>query len=439
VSALPLDRHGFRGAVVLAPGTYPIATSLHIAAGGVVLRGGARRPTDTVLLPTGAVARTLVDVSGTGAIAPADGVMHNVTDAYVPVGASTVHVDSAAGLAAGDRVIVQRPQTLPWIHEIWMDRIPPRPDGKPITQWPANSGLEFERVVTGVQGNAITLDVPLTNALEQQFAQSTVWKYTFTGRISQVGVENLSSDGIAMSSDPNIKTTFFNSTFVNMDNVENGWVRDVVVTRYCQPYQVGKGGYQITILDTQSLHMEQAMPQDVADQPFTYGISGQLVLVQNAMVTGSDVHAWTTQSRVPGPNVFSHFQEVNTGKDKFDSGPHQRWATGVLAEDVSMQSTAGADWAATELEDRQWFGSGQGWAGANSVLWNVTSTTWRVEDPQTAHNWAIGVSGTQIAPHATPFAHAPGEVQNAGQTVFPLSLFEQQLTERLRWRHRDRD
>ena len=430
VSALPLDRRGFRGAVVLAPGTYKIGSGIHISAAGVVLRGGGKKPADTVLLPQNPLARTLITAGGTGSITAVPGSSHNVTDAYVPVGADVLHLDSTAGLSPGDRVIVQRPQTQPWIHAIGMDSIPPRPDGKPITQWPPNSGLQFERVITRIKGNEITLDVPLTNALEQAFTQATVWKYTFGGRISQVGIENLSSDGIAMAADPAILSNFFNATFVNLNAVENAWVRDVIVTRYCQPFQVGSGGYQISILHTQSLHMEQAMPQSVSDQPFTYGVSGQLVLVRDATVTGSNVHTWTTQSRVPGPNVFSDFTEINTGQRKFDSGPHQRWATGILAEDMTMQSTPGVDWAATELEDRQWFGSGQGWAGANSVLWNVSSTTWRVEEPATAHNWAIGIMGTEIAPHPTPFQHAEGEIEARGQQVFPMSLFATQLAER---------
>src|SRR5207248_724145 len=106
----------------------------------------------------------------------------NVTDAYVPVGARALHVDNPAGLAPGTRVIVQRPQTEPWICAIGMNQIPPRPDGKPIVQWTPDSGLQFDRVVTAVAGDLVTLDAPLTNALEQEYAASTVWAYDFPSR-----------------------------------------------------------------------------------------------------------------------------------------------------------------------------------------------------------------------------------------------------------------
>jgi hypothetical protein len=442
VSALPQDRHGFRGAVVLKRGTYQIGTSLHIQASGVVLRGAGAGPGGTVLLPANPVARTLVNIRGTGKITPV-GPAHSVVDDYVPVGSRTVTLDSTDGLAVGDDVIVQRPQTQAWIHAIGMDAIPPRPDGKPITQWTPNSGLQFERKIAAISGSQVTLDVPLTNALEKELTNATVWKYAFDGRISQVGLEDVSSDGIAMRDDPSVTTGsgFFNVTFVNLDAVADAWVRNTIVTRYSQPYQVGTGALRVSILRTQSLHMEQMMRQDILDQPFTYGISGQQVLVQDAVVTGSNVHAWTTQSRTPGPNVFSGFEERDTGVDKFDSGPHQRWAAGILAEDLDMRSTPldqqraidFAPWPATELEDRQWFGSGQGWSAGNSVLYNVSSTTWRVEDPPTAHNWAIGMKGTNIGPRPNP-PHQNGEFQSIGRFVQPFSLYEQQLRERRRGR-----
>ena len=439
VSALPLDGSGFRGAVVLNPGTYRIRTSVHIHASGVVLRGGTSNPADTVLLPTGGVARTLVSITGSGHVTRT-GASHHVTDGYVPVGSRTLTLDSTSGLAVGDDVIVQRPQTQAWINAIGMNHIPPRPDGKPIHQWSPNSGLQFERRIAAISGSRVTLDVPLTNALEKQLTSATVWKYTFAGRISQVGLENVSSDGIAMRGDPSVThgSGFFNVTFVNLDAVDNAWVRNTVVTRYSQPYQVGAGAIRVSLLHTRSLHMEQMMRQDILDQPFTFGVSGQQVLVRDAVVTGSNVHAWTTQALVPGPNVFSDFTETNTGGDKFDSGPHQRWASGILAEDMTMRSTPVAQqraidfapWPATELEDRQWFGSGQGWAAGNSVLYNVSSTTWRVEDPPTAHNWAIGMLGTNIGPRPHP-PHQNGELQSIGMFVQPNSLYDQQLLERL--------
>ena len=53
VSALPLDRNGFRGAVLLRAGYYRMATPITIRASGVVLRGEGMGDTGTILVGTG--------------------------------------------------------------------------------------------------------------------------------------------------------------------------------------------------------------------------------------------------------------------------------------------------------------------------------------------------------------------------------------------------
>src|SRR5688572_14799558 len=53
VSALPLDKSGFRGAVLLRAGYYKMAMPLRIQASGVVLRGEGMSDTGTVLIGTG--------------------------------------------------------------------------------------------------------------------------------------------------------------------------------------------------------------------------------------------------------------------------------------------------------------------------------------------------------------------------------------------------
>jgi hypothetical protein len=53
VSALTLDSDGFRGAVLLRAGYYPVSTALRIQASGVVLRGEGMGDTGTILIGTG--------------------------------------------------------------------------------------------------------------------------------------------------------------------------------------------------------------------------------------------------------------------------------------------------------------------------------------------------------------------------------------------------
>jgi hypothetical protein len=133
-------------------------------------------------------------------------------------------------------------------------------------------------------------------------------------------------------------------------------------------------------------------------------------------------------SRVPGPDVF--FNCTATGTVHVDAGPHERWAAGVLYDNISIPG------GLLEIENRSWMGSGQGWAGANSVLWNSTAKDYTVENPPTAQNWAVGIKGALT----TPVDKGKTEtILDNGQTVMlsladgktTTSLYEAQLAARL--------
>ncbi len=112
VSAMPLQSNGFRGAVLLTAGNYPISGFLSITASGVVLEGqGNNFTTGTRLEASGTTQRQLIQVSGSGSRSTVSGTTHNITDSYVPVGATSFTVDSTANLHVGDTVIVHRPST----------------------------------------------------------------------------------------------------------------------------------------------------------------------------------------------------------------------------------------------------------------------------------------------------------------------------------------
>jgi hypothetical protein len=404
------------GVVLLGPGAYRIGGTLRVARTGTVLRGSGSAAGGTSLVATGKP-HTLVRIAGSGR-RTLSGPARAVTDSYVPVGADTLHLDSVVGLNAGDQVVVGRPWEQNWIHDIGMDRIPPRPGGTPSSQWKPEKGNQFERVVTAVNGNAVVLDVPLPTALEKSYTHATVTRSAFPGRIGEAGLEHLSADGAAFATDPSFHDGgYFNSRLVAVDTAVDSWVRDVVAYRFGQAFGIDANAIRVSVVDTAS--PEVSVPQDISAQPVAYAISGQQSLVAGCRSTGSNYHAWATQARVAGPNVFTRCTATNTGTKLLDAGPHQRWALGTLYDAVTIGGSL-------ELRDRQWLGSGQGWAGADSVLWNCAVDQFKVENPPTAYNWAIGCTGRQSAPSA---GHQPGEIK-PGPGV--SSLYEAQLADRHR-------
>jgi hypothetical protein len=423
----PSDANGFRGALLLRKGVYRIAGTILLNASGIVLRGEGSEDDGTVLLAQGDP-HTLVRVGGAGDWQHA-GAARAIVDAYVPIGANNILVDDAREFHPGDRVVVEWKMTTPWIHAVGMDRIPPRKDGRTIYQWQPGMELRFDRHILAVNGNRLTLDAALTNAMDRSDGP-TVWRYSFPGRIDHAGIEQLRSDGSAFEksagfANPDYLTEgdepkfvgggYFDALFVEYDAVEDAWMRNVAVTHYTRIVHVGQFARAITVDGITGEHIETDFTHA---PPSAFGLDGQETLVQNCEVTGAYSHVWMTQARVAGPNVFRSCTAKGT---RLDAGAHQRWATGTLYENLKIQGSI-------EIGNRSNKGTGHGWAGANSVLWNCEADSYLVESPPVAYNWAVGNKGSAERPHE---GNPAGQLVSAGKHVEPLSLYDTQLHERL--------
>ncbi|RAG82529.1 peptidoglycan-binding protein [Streptacidiphilus pinicola] len=403
VAKLPVGADGLRGAVLLAPGQYRIDGTLTIDASGVVLRGSGSGTGGTGLVAHGATARTLITVGGSSRYT-AVGTPTDVTDSYVPVGATSLDVASTAGLKVGSEVVVQRPTTQAWLDAIGMQSL-----------WKPNWSLYSERKVTAISGHRLTLDVPLTTALEHRYTQATVYRYTFP-RIDHVGLESLSADGRAMAADPNYAKDFYGSSLSSFGAVQDSWVRDVTGYHFGQNGVTGLGSQsrRISVLHTATLDM--LVNNATSARSDGYTLEGQQNLVQDCLVTASKIHAFTTEARQSGPNVYSRCTAKLT-QTAYDSGGHQRWGSGTLYDQVTVAGTL-------LLVNNGTRGTGHGWSDANSTAWNcVTTGGYEVQQPATAHNWAFGCTGPLLS-------GSNGEVVSNGSPVPPASLYDEQLRER---------
>ncbi len=403
---------GFRGAVELGPGKYRVSDTLKIRASGVVLRGaGIDR---TQLIATGSL-DMLILVEGSGAPRKT-GNSRRIVAKYVPVGGKTILLDSAADLSVGNRVFVQRPMSQPWIAAVGMDRIPARSNGK-THQWAPGASIHSDRTIVGIHGNTIELDTGLTDAISLQ-DDGQLWRYQFEGRIERVGVEALSArldDNAPRASAKSGGSDPKSVNFLTFGAAENGWVRNVSVTRFGSAIMFRSTASNITAMDFTV--MEAAPFKSRGALPAAVAIDGQKILVSNCKLEGGSYMAWATQSRAPGPNVV---RECEARGNRVSGQGHQRWATGLLFDNVKVTGSL-------HLGNRGNAGSGQGWSAANSVLWNSSANTWLVEDPPTARNWAFGVTGRQLSS-----SEPPGEIVSPGRPVEPQSLYQAQLQDRLR-------
>jgi len=86
VAALPLQENGFRGALLLENGHYPVEGQLVVSSNGIVLRGTGQSKSDTVIIATGQDKRSLIHAKGERKTKSKKSLQQKITTNYVPVG-----------------------------------------------------------------------------------------------------------------------------------------------------------------------------------------------------------------------------------------------------------------------------------------------------------------------------------------------------------------
>lgn len=413
LSAIKPDKNGFRGALLLKEGTYNIPGTIHIGASGIVLRGEGDSDEGTKLVASGKGKRALLSISGQGKIEEVRGTRRKISEEYIPVGAMSFALESTKGLKSGDKIMVFRPGTDNWIADLKMDQIIEREGTK---QWQGkNYNLEFERVITKIEGNKIFIDNPIVMPMESKYGGGEIYKYTFEGRISEVGVENISFE----SEYANDKDEDHGWVAIEMDKVENGWVRNVTSRYFGNSCVSLKGSAkQITIRDSQSLDPKSII---TGGRRYSFNNNGQLNLFMNLHTTEGR-HDYVTGSKVLGPNVFYNCTATNTHSD---IGPHHRWSAGTLYDNITTDGDI-------NVQDRGNWGSGHGWAGVTQVVWNCTVSKAAVQSPWvTGKNYCIGLQGEKYEGRLANKPDGEWEGQNK-PGLEPGSLYLAQLKARKR-------
>ncbi|MDT8390274.1 MAG: hypothetical protein RRC34_07175 [Lentisphaeria bacterium] len=464
---MPVDANGHRGAVLLKRGVYRVEGSLRLSHSGIVLRGEGNGPDGTVIVAAGygdiKHKRTLITVGDGNRAKPIPGSRRNITDGYVPVGARSFTVESAEGYQVGDRVLVHRPSTTAWISAIGCDNLKsqwtrvtdvrwvedgPRPgvwyqraglshptlipkkenetwkafktrvplsgDGKKLDttrQWRAGSyDLNFERRITAIDGNRITIDAPIVHTLDTAFGGGAVFNYETPGRVTEAGIENLRL--VSEFADPidgrpygspkeasHSENHAWNAIKLHR-NSENTWVRNVTA-HYFGWSVVSASGIRATVTDCVSLGHASRI---AGGRRYPFMIDGQMNLVQRC-VTFEGRHEFVTQARTAGPNVFVDCVGFNS---KSSAGPHHRYSVGTLFDNVKSGHYM-------ESRFRGSSGSGHGWAGTQTCFYNCIAPDFKVQAPPGGMAWVIG----------------SGREYSAATRTRPPSLYYRQVEDRL--------
>lgn len=404
VAALTPDANGFRGAILLKKGLYNVSNTLTITASGIVLRGEGTGTADTRIVATRTAQHTLIDIEGSGTPTEVAASRTKVTTAFVATGVQSFTLQSAAGFAVGDPIVFRVEPKEAWITLI----------GMATYGWTASGyRMSYLRRITAIDGNTVTIDAPVVDPVDEVYKDAYIYKYTWS-HIENIGVENIRfSSSFASATDEN-----HGWTAISFDKARHGWVRN------CDFYSFGysavhilEWGVNISVLNCQNI---DPVSQLAGGRRYSFNCNGQLALFKDCY-TRNGRHDFVTGSTTAGPNAF-----VNCKADDMhaDIGPHHRWATGLLLDNVIGNLDM-------NVQNRKASGTGHGWAGAQCVFWNCTGgRKIIVQQPPQHLNWAIGCKGNVTA-DGNYHNGDPGIWESIGNFVPPQSLYVKQLADRL--------
>ncbi|ATC64063.1 hypothetical protein CMV30_08920 [Nibricoccus aquaticus] len=353
IAQLPVQSDGFRGALVLRPGTYKISGQLRIRASGTVLRGH-----DATLIAAGQDRRTLIDIRGRDdrQLGPALA----ITDQTAPAGSSQLTLSSLDDLTIGQRILIRRPSTKEWIADIGMDKFPGSFADQRLHWHPDTRDLEWERTITALNPatNQITLDAPITTTLEQRFGGGTVHTVTWPGRLTHIGIEGLTCVSEYDTAQPSDEEHAWIA--ISLDHVENAWIRDVTARHFVSAaVWLGSGTRAITVQDCRS---EAPISENAGWRRFAFYIGGQQTLVQRCTADNAR-EAFLVGLCSAGPNVFLDCTATNA---LADSGSIESLASGALFDGLAI---TGASLTPENIGQRY---QGAGIVLANTTYWNCT-------------------------------------------------------------------
>jgi len=439
VAAMPLQANGFRGVLFLSKGTYNVAGKIRVNASGIVIRGegdGDDDSNSTIILGTGNVpAQRTVIVAGGGATNYWSGEIpnsrSNITSDIVYSGDKEFYIENASAYSVGDNIIIYHPCTDLWLQKINYGGVHQGEFGSDSLDvpWEVNSQpIIYNRHITNISGNKITIDAPVFNHLVKAESPSYIYRYDRSGLLTNIGIENLRID----IETPGGLDENHAWQALDLCQLEDSWVKNCTFIHFGQSGIRTSNATRITIDSCKAI---DPVSEITGERRYNYQLAeaSQLILIKNCYASNGRHHYMSNGTSTVSGCVF--LDCISDGAYAPSEG-HRRWTQGLLYDNLKELTGPRPTYEPRLLclYNRGYEGTGHGWSAVHSVAWNCDVNTGAliVQKPPTGQNYAIGCKGavTGLWPLAL-FNEPQGFIEGTGQTnVSPRSLFLGQLADR---------
>lgn len=370
--------------IKLKAGTYKINKNGIKLRSGILLSGEGQGHNGTILYATGTTNYNVIEIFGEKPVRTSDEI--KITDDYLKSGSKVINVEDASQFKVGDLICLMRSSTDEWIEAMNMKNVTTTYGD--VVSWQKNMvNTKSERTIIAIDGNKITLDNGVFIPHEKKYGEMYIYKMDDSGRIHDVGVENLRV------------LSYFNGDPYDLNHAKmavyamrakNVFVRNVTAKNMfngvfgCRDFAVGITVANCTNIDPVSTIVGGNRYPFWADRD-----------TEKILFTGcysyDGRHDYMSVGYTAGPVVF---HDSIADMSNAPSETHAGFCSGTLYDNIYQITDNTKGYIA--LANRGLYGvdTPQGWTSAGSVMWNCLSDTLLAHKlPLTYQNFIVGTWG----------------------------------------------